>query len=186
MSIFAKKSDPKSDARADGKLELELDVAPEIVRSSKGGRAPAYGIADAMQLLRSLPVDQNLELVIRVVRVTLNSLNVRVEDIIEDATRKQKSISDTVAALHGQVADLEKQLEARRREIAAHEADLKETTSVKERLLLAEKSAGHWPPPAPASGPISSFSALPPPLPLPRATVPKPAEREDSGQVKGS
>lgn len=181
MSIFTKKSDPKSE----GKVELEFDIEPEIKKPSRGGPTPAYGIADAMQLMRSLPVDQNLELVIKVVRVTLNSLNVRVEDIVEDATRRQKSIQDTVTALHAQVADLEKQLEARRREIAAHEAELKETTSVKERLLLAEKSAGHIPPPLPGSGPTSSFSALPPPLPVPRATVPRAVDREESGQAKG-
>ena len=64
-------------------------------------------------------------------------------DIIEDASRKQKLTQDKIAAEHAQVSELEKQLETHRKEIAALEADLKETTSVKERLQLAEKTAEH-------------------------------------------
>ena len=105
------------------------------------GPKPAYGIAEAIQLMRSLPVDQHPDLVVRVVRATLGSLNVRLPDIIEDASRKQKQVEERIAAEHGQVADLEKQLESRRKEIAGLEADLKETTTVKERLQMAEKSA---------------------------------------------
>ncbi len=179
MAIFGKKTESRADVNPQVAVDVEMEAEPEFVRPHRGGSSPAYGIAEAMQLMRSLPVDQNLELVVRVVRVTLNSLNVRIEDIIEDATRKQKAVQDTIVALHGQVADLEKQLEARRREIAAQEADFKETTSVKERLLLTEKAAtGHLPPPPPGATPSNSFSALPPPLPLPRATVPRAVDRE--------
>ena len=103
---------------------------------------PAYGIQEAIQLMRTLPVDQNAELVVRVVRATLASLNVQLSVIIDDATRKQKLTQDRITAEHGQIADLEKQLEVHRKEIASLEADLKETTAVKERLQQAEKLAG--------------------------------------------
>ncbi len=78
---------------------------------------------------------------VRVVRATLASLDVRLPDIIEDANRKQKLTQDKIAAEHAQVAELEKQLEAHRKEIAALEADLKETTTVRDRLQQAEKLA---------------------------------------------
>jgi septal ring factor EnvC (AmiA/AmiB activator) len=90
--------------------------------------------------MRSLPVDQNGDLVVRVVRATLASLNVHLPEIIEDASRKQKATQERIAAVHKQIADLEKQLEAQRKEVAGLEADLKETTTVKERLQLADKS----------------------------------------------
>ena len=133
MAIFAKKQegDPKANAEGGGASAASLVSGPK----------PAYGIAEAIQLMRALPVDQQPDLVVRVVRATLGSLNVHLPDIIEDASRKQKQVEDRIAAEHGQVADLEKQLEARRREIAGLEADLKETTTVKERLQMAEKSA---------------------------------------------
>ena len=99
----------------------------------------------------------------RVVRATLASLNVRLPDIIEDATRKQKATQDRITAEHGQVAELEKQLEARRKEIAALEADLKETTAVKERLQEAEKLAAVASVPAIGSiglGPVTSATLI--------------------------
>jgi acyl-CoA hydrolase len=172
MSIFAKKP------------EAKWDVEPEISRPqavAEGGRP--YGIADAVRLMRSLPVDQNVELVTRVVRVTLSSLDVRVEDIIEDASRKQKTIQDNITALQTHVADLEEQLEARRREIVAFEADLKETTSVKERLQLAERSSAH---PLPGPGTNSVFG-LPPPLTAVRNQAARSVDRdrEVSGHNKG-
>jgi hypothetical protein len=97
-----------------------------------------YGIGDAILLMRTLPFDDNVDLVVQVVRATLASLNVRVQDIIEDAGRKEQNIRDGIAGLHGKVADLERELETRCKEIASLEADLKETSSVKERLQLSE------------------------------------------------
>lgn len=128
MAIFAKKPEWG-----------ELQVTPPAVPTGSPGRT--YGIADAIQLMRTLPVDQHPDLIVRVVRATLASLNVHLADIIEDAARKQKSTQERVASVHGQIAELEKQLDVHRREIAALEADLKETTSVKERLQMAEKLA---------------------------------------------
>jgi uncharacterized coiled-coil protein SlyX len=139
MSIFAKKQEWDHK----GPTDVGSTTPPPAASTSKGG---GYGIAEAIQLLRGLPVDQNPDLVVRVVRATLASLSVHLSDIIEDATKKQKVTQDRIASEHGKVADLEKQLAEHRKEIAALEADLKETTTVKDRLLLAEKSAGTPPP----------------------------------------
>jgi hypothetical protein len=57
-------------------------------------------------------------------------------------------VQDRIASVYGQIAELEKQLEAHRKEISGLEADLKETTAVKERLQLAEKTASTPPPPS--------------------------------------
>jgi septal ring factor EnvC (AmiA/AmiB activator) len=137
MSIFAKKQE------WDHKTTADSNDKPVASSSSRN----SYGIAEAIQLLRGLPVDQNVDLVVRVVRATLASLSVHLSDIIEDATKKQKSTQDKIATAHGKVADLEKQLAEHRREIAALEADLKETTTVKERLQMAEKAASTPTPP---------------------------------------
>jgi hypothetical protein len=144
MAIFAKKTE--SEQRSDQKV---TDTSPTLVALTSTPRNGGYGIAEAIQLMRGLPVDQNADLVVRVVRATLASLNVHLADIIEDASKKQKATQDRIASEHAKVADLEKQLADRRKEIAALEADLKETTTVKERLQLAEKSAG---PPTPVRG----------------------------------
>src|SRR5581483_11612 len=136
MSIFAKKLDTR------GVMEPPPPPRPSEGAPSRGPAPPpkprVYGINDAIQLMRTLPFDQNVDLVVQVIRATLASVNVRVGDVIEDAVRKEKSIHEGIAALHGKVAELERELEARCQEIAALEADLKETTSVKERLELSE------------------------------------------------
>ena len=144
MAIFTKKSNPK----------IDLDLVP--VRRVPDGSLPppipmaaaaprGYGIGDAIQLMRSLPVDQNVDLVVQVIRATLASMNVRVQDIIEDATRKEQATEAGIASLHSKVADLERELETRRQEILALEADLQETMGVKDRLQLAESIANVLP-----------------------------------------
>jgi cell division protein FtsB len=143
MSIFAKKQDWDRDQKA----TVDHAASTPAASAASRGSGNHYGIAEAIQLLRGLPVDQNTELVVRVVRATLASLAVHLSDIIEDATRKQKTVQDKIASEHSKVADLEKQLADHRKEIAALEADLKETTTVKERLQMAEKSAGATPVP---------------------------------------
>jgi septal ring factor EnvC (AmiA/AmiB activator) len=143
MSIFAKKQDWDQKDQKDHKdHKVTADVgAPPATGAASAAARKDYGIAEAIQLLRGLPVDQNPELVVRVVRATLASLNVRLADIIEDATRKQKGTQERIASEHSKVADLEKQLADHRKEIGSLEADLKETTTVKDRLQMAEKVA---------------------------------------------
>jgi hypothetical protein len=164
--MFSKKSEPKVELaplpRAfEGEAPLPFRVAPA---------ARVYGIGDAIQLMRSLPVDQNVDLVVQVIRATLASMNVRVHDIIEDALRKVKGTEDGIAELHGRVADLERELSARRQEIVGLEEDLQETNAVKERLQLAESMANVPPLPSssaaavaetPSNGQFASFPHQP-------------------------
>jgi hypothetical protein len=101
---------------------------------------PHYGIDQAIQLMRALPVDQNVELVVQVIKTTLESLKVKVSDIINDADRKTKDLEDRVSNLKRAIADFEKEIETRKAEIARLEADHSETSSVRQRLELAEKA----------------------------------------------
>jgi hypothetical protein len=101
---------------------------------------PNYGIDNAIELMRSLPVDQNVELVVAVIKGTLESLRVRVTDIIDDASRKQKRLEERVADLKREIGDFEKEIATRKDEIGRHEADHAETSNVKGRLELAEKA----------------------------------------------
>jgi len=101
---------------------------------------PHYGIEQAIQLMRALPMDQNPALVVAVIKTTLESLKVKVSDIISDAARKQKDLVERVGNLKRAIADFEKEIETRKEEIARLEADHKETTAVRGRLELAEKA----------------------------------------------
>jgi hypothetical protein len=141
---------PSSTTAENEDLEPEAIETPSVVPIEH-----RFGIEDAIQLMRSLPTDPNSALVVRVVRVTLGAVNVSVEEIVADATRKEARIKEDIAALEGKIVELEGQLGALRREIAAHQADLKETTNVRERLHLADQ----YPAPKSSPPPLSSTMA---------------------------
>jgi len=115
------------------------EVDPEPVTPPVAPVEHRFGIDDAITLMRSLPADPNMSLVVRVVRVTLGAVHVSVEEIVQDALRKEASIKESIATLETQIADMEKQLANLRREISAHQADLKETANVRERLHQADQ-----------------------------------------------
>jgi hypothetical protein len=77
MAIFAKKQELDQRVNAEG-------GSGAAVALGAGSKTPRIG--EAIQLMRSLPVDQHPDLVVRVVRATLGSLNVHLPDIIEDAS----------------------------------------------------------------------------------------------------
>lgn len=98
---------------------------------------PIYGIDRAIELMRSVPADeQNLQLVVQVIRSTLASTNVSVEAIIEDASKKQERIQRRVARLADEIVGLEKEIALREEETRSLERDFEETTQVKARLSL--------------------------------------------------
>ncbi len=134
--------------------EPSQEVEPEALTPAVVPVERRFGIDDAIQLMRSLPADPNMSLVVRVVRVTLGAVHVSVEEIVEDALRKEGEIKDKIVSLESQISDLEKQLANLRREIAAHQTDLKETANVRERLHLADQYPGPRTIPPPISGPI--------------------------------
>ena len=153
MAMFAKKENWEQ------KVASEVGGGPAPTPPVKTA-SPKYGIAETIQLMRTLPADQNSELVVRVVRATLGSLDVKLPEIIEDATRKQKAVRERIADFHAKNAELEKQLEAHRKEIATLEADLKETTEVKDRLMAAEASSSAPLPSALHGGPKLPMTTL--------------------------
>jgi TolA-binding protein len=153
MSLFSKKP--------------ELDQPRSVTERGHQSSGSAYGIAEAIQLMRTLPVEQNVELVVGVVRNTLESMNVHLPEIINDASMKQESIQERIANLQAEISELTQQVETRRQEIAGLETELAETTLVKDRLLLAQgaQARSKAPEAEPSrSGQAASASEPPPAL----------------------
>src|SRR5258708_4102233 len=133
MSIFGKREENAQPGAG--------PVATASVSKSSGH----YGIGDVIRLLRTLPVDQHAELVVRVIRTTLESVNVHVSDLVEDASRQQQKLGDRITTLQAQIMDLSNQIDTHRNEVARLEAELAETSSAKERLQHAEQAAARAP-----------------------------------------
>jgi len=140
--------DDEEDVPSVAAAKAQATVSPATARPSAAAAAPArspsrtpvttYGIDDAIQLMRTLP-QENVELVVRVVKHTLESTRIDIGAIIEDASQKQQRIEARVQVLKDAIADLEKEIQVRKKEIDELETDHRETTKVKERLILAEK-----------------------------------------------
>ena len=126
-----------------------------------------YGINQAIELMRTLPQD-NVELVVQVVKRTLESTHIRIDTIIQDAARKQANIEGRINVLKQEIAELERDIATRRNEIAALDTDHKETTLVKDRLVLAEKLTNA---PQPVIAPSMSSVPTAPTSPAARSSI---------------
>ena len=96
-----------------------------------------FGIDRTIQLMRTLPTEQNPELVAMVITSTLQSVDMNVSDIIEDARSRQADLEARIGSIKARNNALEKEIELGVDEIVKLEASLAEILSVKERLELA-------------------------------------------------
>ena len=102
-----------------------------------GGETPPqkrFGIERAIELMRSLPTDQNPALVALVIAKTLAAVDVPVSHIIEDATSRQKGLEAKLGTARAACTALETEIELHVDEIVELEAYLAEATSVVDRL----------------------------------------------------
>ena len=100
-----------------------------------------YGIDEVMALMHKLP-EGDLDTVVTVVKHTLESLDVEVAHIIEDADDKMQTISRQLETLNSEILQFQENIKTRQAQIAVLEAELKNTEQVKQDLLHAEKLNG--------------------------------------------
>lgn len=117
-------------------------TAPQETPASSAGAPGAtppkwFGIDRAIQLMRSLPTEQNPELVAMVIASTLESLDVNVSHIIDDANARAIDLEARIASIKAKNKELEKEIELGVDQIVKLEASLAEAMSVKERIQLA-------------------------------------------------
>ena len=160
MTLFGKKESDQAHAASGG--------------SNGQANGRSYGIDQAIALMRTLPVDQNVELVVRVIRHTLESTNVLLPSIIDDALAREAMLQERMERLDSEIESFAEQIDLRRQEIGRLSSELKETSTVKDRLLLAQRlAAGEDPtgiavmhaappmaPPAPLKMPLKGSADL--------------------------
>jgi hypothetical protein len=157
MSLFGKKPEPPASAQT---------YAPND--DSAASNRP-YGVIDLIRLMKTIPIDHHPDLVVRVIKTTLESVGVQSSAVIEDALRQESAIRDRIATLEGDIDGLKREIQDRRDQIAQLQVDLSETIYAKERLQSTETvilaaAAGD------ASAHGSKPRTLPPPLPPPHKT----------------
>jgi hypothetical protein len=140
MGFFKEKGKEKSGVATVEDLPIQ-DEAPAPAPARPGvPPGPAYGIEQAIQLMRGLPPDlQTTDIVVQVIKRTLESAQINVGAIIQDASRKEERIETRIKTLQEEIAAHEKEITTRRSEIERLQTDLEETSKVKERLVMAEQ-----------------------------------------------
>lgn len=124
---------------------LRPEPAPPVVAAPAKPAAPAYGIESAIALMRALPMDEDPELVLRVVRKTLRSTGVSVEEIVASAQTRESTLAASVASDRATIERLEGEIAALKQNIEGSTATLEETRSVRERLqdaIMGESKVG--------------------------------------------
>jgi hypothetical protein len=140
--------------------------------------APAhdvYRITDLIQLLKTMPIEEHPNLVLQVIKTTLESVGVHSSTLIDDANLREEAIREHIGVLDGEIIAFTHEVQTRRDYIAYLNAELAETIDAKSRLSSVEE-ADHpvlidlsQPQLAESTDPAADVRrALPPPLPPPR------------------
>ncbi len=97
---------------------------------------PSFGIEQAIELVAKLP-HESPKLIISVLTTTLESVNVSIRSIIEDANHKEAIMTHRVSQLQKDIARMEDSVRNSRGEIANIEAQLGKFREVRNRLAAA-------------------------------------------------
>jgi len=137
MGLFSKNSG-SNDIEFDGKMHD--DKVNTYMKKSADNSNSTYGIQDAIKLMRKLP-NVNTDIVISVVIKTLESADIKVEQIISDAQQRESRIEDRSVKLITEIDELEAKISKLNSEITQLNSDLEETSKVKTLLLQSIDSS---------------------------------------------
>jgi hypothetical protein len=179
MAIFGKKPEPPPPA-----IQPPLPPVQQPARAAEEpiARRP-YGVAELITLMKTIPIDHQPDLVLQVIRTTLESVGVRISDIMDDASRHETNVKDRISSLEGEIDGLVQQIDRRRDLITQLQGDVTELTYAKDRWQSAQSGGIAAAPPSeprearePHAGPKPP--TLPPPLPppFPKSAQGKPPE----------
>ena len=89
---------------------------------------PTFGIAQANDLISKLATGDNADLVVHVIRTTLESAGVQVGELIAEAERREGELRTQIQQRRSTIADLERRMGAERTAIAGLESELAMTS----------------------------------------------------------
>ena len=98
-----------------------------------------YGIDKAIDLMKRLP-DADIHLLATVIKECLESANIKIEKILEDAVAKEVRLEQHIKKLDNEIENLETMIHQRKETIFELIRDLEETRQVKNNLALANEA----------------------------------------------
>mgnify|MGYP007087006683 FL=1 len=148
MGIFSRQNDNDNNDEELSHVDLptQNDLSDDFLDNSeftaprapqKSLQKPDYDIEKAIRLMSALPEGET-QLVVTIVRQTLESMDVDVGDIIQDAECKEKRLNDRHQKLRHSIRDFEAKIADKNQQIKVLLEDLKETSKVKQQLQLTQ------------------------------------------------
>jgi len=145
---------PKSVPQMPSATVRPADIVPALPPAPPSApaapKAPQFDVEKAIELMRKLPLDDDPELVLRIVRKTLRSIGVSIEDVIRSARGRESALAKDIENDRTTIADLERGIAERRANIEKSTAHLAETRKVRESLqdaVASESKVGPLMPP---------------------------------------
>lgn len=141
----AKKEDASSEI-AEEPIPRALPPAPKDVKPEPAKPAPrTFGVENAIALMKKLPLDDEPELVLRVVRKTLMSIGVSIDEVVSSAKKREDELAGDIGEERRTIEELEREIAQRKKTIDAKLTQMKETHDVRSRLqeaLASESKVG--------------------------------------------
>jgi hypothetical protein len=173
LSNASPPSAPPPPAAAPSPVTPPPEGPPSVV--GRGARADVgFDIEKAIALMRELPLDDDPGLVLRVVRKTLRSMGVSVEQLVVSARAREETLGDTIANDRDAIERLEGEIVALRGNIDRVLTELEETRNVRESLqdaIASESKVGLLLPPTELAR-MQAEAATPRPPPAPASSGP--------------
>lgn len=177
MGMGKPKSDPQIPAARPAASAPALPPAPPSDPAPPAAPAvPKFDVEKAIELMRKLPLDDEPELVLRIVRKTLRSTGVSIEELIRSAKARENALAEDMEKDRATIEQLERDIAARKDNIEKSTARLAETRKVRESLqeaVASESKVGILAPPPEVVARIQAEAAArakaeaPPPKPEP-------------------
>src|SRR5687768_10499306 len=113
MGIFGKKKDDELESNGDHSEPSSKSPEPPPEPPKKKDTGP-YGIDQLVHLMRRLPTD-NIELVVRVLKETLESVKIAVPELIKGAEKREVELTNNITEHKKSIASLEEELAAKKK-----------------------------------------------------------------------
>jgi len=127
MGLFSSAESESVDLDAKRQAEFEKPY------SKKRATTTSYGVDKAIELMRDLP-QQELGAVVGIVIHTLESMQIDVDAIIDDAEQKESRVSQRIQFLEQEIGELSGRIKKCGDEIEFYRTELAEVSAIKQLL----------------------------------------------------
>jgi hypothetical protein len=134
------RKDEKKDERKDERKDIFTQPTTDPQLAKLKIKDKEYSVDTAIRLFENLPDFGNSNVIVEVVKRTLESANISIVEIMSDADEKEKDITDKITKLKSEVEKLIKEIGGRKEEVTKLQNELRRVRNVKDKLTPKKKT----------------------------------------------